>query len=271
LLTDDVARAEALAHQLDAINAERRELQQQMVDTAEAAAASLPLPEGGHDAYCLFGPDWHPGVVGLVASKLKESLHRPVVAFAPAGDDSGQLRGSARSIPGVHVRDALADIDAMHPGLIIRFGGHAMAAGLTLAAKDFDAFRDAFERAVGRRLSDELRDAELWSDGELSPDDLTRETAETLRLAGPWGQGFPEPLFDGVFEVRQWKILSERHVKYELGMPGRRESVSAIHFGGAALGPPPAHVHLAYGIDLDDFRGRRDVQLMVRHWWQPAC
>ena len=267
LLTDDADRAMQLAKQLDAINAERRELQQQMVDDAEAAASALPLPECGHDAYCLRDEGWHPGVVGLVASKLKEKLHRPVIAFAPSDAGSAVLRGSARSIPGVHVRDALADVDALHPGLILRYGGHAMAAGLTLEAANFEAFRQAFEAAVARRLTDELRDAELWSDGELAPQELNRPTAEALRLAGPWGQGFPEPLFDGEFEVRSWKVLAERHLKLELGMPGRLGPVNAIHFGGAALGAPPARVRMAFGLDLDDFRGRRDVQLLVRHWW----
>jgi single-stranded-DNA-specific exonuclease len=270
LLTDDAERAMQLAKQLDAINAERRELQQQMVDDAESAASALPLPEGGHDAYCLRDDSWHPGVVGLVASKLKEKLHRPVIAFAPADAGSTTLRGSARSIPGVHVRDALADVDALHPGLILRYGGHAMAAGLSLDAANFDAFRHAFEAAVARRLTDELREAELWSDGELAPQELNRPTAEALRLAGPWGQGFPEPLFDGEFEVRSWKVLAERHLKFELGMPGRLGPVNAIHFGGAALGAPPARVRMAFGLDLDDFRGRRDVQLLVRHWWA-AC
>ncbi|MCE2943118.1 MAG: single-stranded-DNA-specific exonuclease RecJ [Lysobacteraceae bacterium] len=267
LLTDDADRAMHLAKQLDSINAERRELQQQMVDDAEAAASALPLPEGGHDAYCLCNDGWHPGVVGLVASKLKEKLHRPVIAFAPSDAGSSVLRGSARSIPGVHVRDALADVDALHPGLILRYGGHAMAAGLSLEAANFDAFRQAFEAAVARRLTDELRDAELWSDGELAPQELNRPTAEALRLAGPWGQGFPEPLFDGEFDVRSWKVLAERHLKFELGMPGRLGPVNAIHFGGAALGAPPARVRMAFGLDLDDFRGRRDVQLLVRHWW----
>ena len=267
LLTDDADRAMQLAKQLDAINAERRELQQRMVDSAELAAIALPLPEGGHDAYCLFDAGWHPGVVGLVASKLKEKLHRPVIAFAPSEPGSDTLRGSARSIPGVHVRDALADVDAAHPGLILRFGGHAMAAGLSLEAAYLDTFRSAFEAAVARRLTDELREAELWSDGELAPQEINRPTAEALRLAGPWGQGFPEPLFDGEFEVRSWKILAERHLKFELGMAGRLGPLSAIHFGGAALGAPPARVRMAFGLDLDDFRGRRDVQLLVRHWW----
>ncbi len=267
LLTDDPERARALAAQLDSINTERRELQQQMVDAAELAAVAMPLPEGGHEAYCLRDDDWHPGVVGLVASKLKEALHRPVIAFAPSDATGDTLRGSARSIPGVHIRDALADVDAQHPGLIERFGGHAMAAGLTLPASNFERFTRAFEAAVTSRLTPELREAELWSDGELTPSELTRSVAEALRLAGPWGQGFSEPLFDGEFEVRAWKVLAERHIKFELGMAGRTESVPAIHFGGAVLGEPPSRVRMAFALELDDFRGRRGVQLLVRHWW----
>ena len=267
LLTDDASRAMALAQQLDTINSERRELQQQMLDGAEAVTLALPVPEGGHDAYCLFDAAWHPGVIGLVASRLKETLHRPVIAFAPSDTGSSLLRGSARSIPGVHVRDALADVDALHPGLILRYGGHAMAAGLSLEAEHFETFRVAFEAAVARRLTDELREAELWSDGELAPQEFNRATAEALRLAGPWGQGFPEPLFDGEFEVRAWRLVANRHVKYQLAVPGRATPIQAIHFGAAALGPPPSRLRLAYQLDLDDFGGRCDVQLLVRHRW----
>jgi len=267
LLTDDTSRAMQIARQLDSLNSERRELQQQMLDSAEAATLALPLPEGGHDAYCLFDADWHPGVIGLVASRLKEMLHRPVIAFAPADADSTILRGSARSIPGVHVRDALADVDARNPGLIQRFGGHAMAAGLSLDAAHLDHFRRAFEAAIAQRLTDELRAAELWSDGELATEELSRVHAEALRLAGPWGQGFPEPLFDGEFELQAWRLIANRHVKYQLLVPGRATPIPAIHFGAAALGPPPSRLRLAYQLELDDFGGRRDVQLLVRHRW----
>ena len=267
LLTDDAGQAMQLARQLDSLNSERRELQQQMLDSAEAATLALPLPEGGHDAYCLFDADWHPGVIGLVASRLKEMLHRPVIAFAPADADSTILRGSARSIPGVHVRDALADVDARNPGLIQRFGGHAMAAGLSLDAAHLDHFRRAFEAAIAQRLTDELRAAELWSDGELATEELSRVHAEALRLAGPWGQGFPEPLFDGEFELQAWRLIANRHVKYQLLVPGRATPIPAIHFGAAALGPPPSRLRLAYQLELDDFGGRRDVQLLVRHRW----
>jgi len=204
-------------------------------------------------------------VVGLVASKLKERLHRPVIAFAPADDGSDILRGSARSIPGFHIRDALADVDVTHPGLIERFGGHAMAAGLSLRKESLEAFRVAFNDAAESRLSEELLQAECLSDGELQLHEFSRELAEDLRLAGPWGQGFPEPVFDNVFEVTQWKILGERHIKYDLRLPGTDFKLSAIHFGGYAGVAPPSRLHVAYQLELDDFRGRRDVQLLIRH------
>lgn len=268
LLTDDGARALALAQQLDQINAERRALQADMVDEAEAA-----VQEGGaalqglRDAWCVFQPHWHPGVVGLVASKLKERLHRPVVAFAPAEPDGEVLRGSARSIPGVHVRDVLAAIDARQPGLLGRFGGHAMAAGLSLARAHLPAFALAFEAEVARWLGDEQREAVLWSDGELPAAACNRETAELLHFAGPWGQGFPEPVFDGVFEVLEWRVLAERHLKLVLSPGAAMPGVSAIHFGGWRGEPPPSRLRIAYQLGLDDFRGRRGVQLLVREHW----
>src|SRR5690606_6325695 len=161
-------------------------------------------------------PDWHPGVVGLVASKMKERLHRPVIAFAPAEPGGAMLRGSARSIPGLHLRDALALVDARHPGLIERFGGHAMAAGLSLEAGKLPDFRAALEAVVAEWLGPEPPDAVLASDGELGPGEISRALADQLRLAGPWGQGFPEPVFDGLFRVASWRKVGERHLKLEL-------------------------------------------------------
>jgi single-stranded-DNA-specific exonuclease len=266
LLADDPGEAMTLARQLDAINLERRGLQAQMVDDGERLLRDLPLQASGDlpAGLCLFDPEWHAGVVGLVASKLKERLHRPVVAFAPAGDEApGHLRGSARSIPGFHVRDALAEIDAAHPGLIERFGGHAMAAGLSLPLAGLDAFRAAFEAVATRRLDAAALRAELLSDGELGAGELCRELAMELRNAGPWGQGFPEPLFDGEFEVLDWRPVGTAHLKLQL-QPARGPAVSAIQFGGFDGAPPPPRVHLAYQLELDDYRGRCGVQLLVR-------
>lgn len=267
LLCDDASRALELATVLDRINGERKELQQQMVDEAEALVAAVPLDAGTLPAaLCLHDPAWHPGVVGLVASRLKDRMHRPVFAFAPAEPGSDELKGSARSIPGLHIRDALAAVDARHPGLVGRFGGHAMAAGLSLPAAHFEHFREALLREVSARLTPEQLQSELYSDGELAPDELGRPLAEQLRLAGPWGQGFPEPVFDGVFKVLQARPVAARHLKLSL-LPERGGApLSAIQFGGWTGEPPPARIHAAYQLDLDDWGGRRGVQLLVRHW-----
>ncbi|GGA75818.1 single-stranded-DNA-specific exonuclease RecJ [Arenimonas soli] len=271
LLCDDPHRARELAGVLEGINAERRDLQQQMVDTAEALVANLPLGEGElPPVLCLHEPDWHPGVVGLVASRLKDRLHRPVFAFAPAEPGSPQLKGSARSIPGLHIRDVLAAVDACHPDLIERFGGHAMAAGLSLDAAKLDAFRAALEARVASLLTTEQLRSELLSDGELGVQELARPLAEQLRLAGPWGQGFPEPVFDGVFKVLQSRLLSGgRHLKLSLLCERGGVPLSAIHFGGGTGEPLPPRIHVAYQLELDDWNGRQGVQLLVRHW-QPA-
>ena len=267
LLTEDAAQAREIAALLEEINAERRAVQQSMTDDAERAVARVLLDgSGGRPvAACLFDAQWHPGVVGLVASKMKDRLHRPVIAFAPAEPGAAALRGSARSIPGFHIRDALAAVDARHPGLIERFGGHAMAAGLSLPQERLDAFREAFERQVRAMLDPALLQQHLLSDGELSAAELDFRHAEALRLAGPWGQGFPEPLFDGHFEVAQWRVLKERHLKLALRLPGMAGTLNAIHFGGWTGNAPGRHVHLAYRLVGDDYRGGGAIQLIVEH------
>jgi single-stranded-DNA-specific exonuclease len=265
LLCDDAGRAHELACVLDGINAERRELQQRMVDQAEVLADAMPAPAGEiPPAFCLFDPGWHAGVVGLVASRLKERMQRPVVAFAPAEGDGGWLKGSARSIPGLHLRDVLAAIDAGAPGLIERFGGHAMAAGLTLAAANLPAFEAALHAHVALRLDPELLAGELASDGELAAHELERGLADALRLAGPWGQGFAEPLFDGEFRVLQWRAVGGRHLKMTLAAAAGSTPLPAIQFGAWADAPAPARVRIAYQLAGDDWNGRRGVQLLVR-------
>jgi single-stranded-DNA-specific exonuclease len=255
---------------LDRINAERRGKQQRMVDDADLLVQQMPMDDAELPAaLALFDASWHPGVVGLVASKVKDRLHRPVIAFAPADEGSQLLRGSARSIPGFHIRDALAAVDAMQPGLVERFGGHAMAAGLSLQRQHLDAFRVAFTAHAEAMLAPELLNAELPSDGPLALPEIGRELAETLQLAGPWGQGFAEPLFDNVFVVREWRVLGERHLKLQLEHEDGGLPISAIHFGGWTGNPPPARIHAAYQLELDDYRGRGGVQLLVRQW-QPA-
>ena len=264
LLCDDRSRALELATTLDAINRERRALQQHTTDEAEAVLAAI-----AHDfaeppvALCLHDPQWHAGIVGLVASRLAQRAHRPAVVFAPSRPGSEELRGSARSIPGLHVRDALAAVDSAHPGLIARFGGHAMAAGLSLASSNLAAFESAWREVVARMLDPAILQAELWTDGELDAGQFDRATADLLRDAGPWGQGWPEPLFDGKFEVLSARAVGERHLKLELGREGRR--FNAIRFGGWSGEAPPKRVRIAYRLQGDDWRGGDAVQLLVEH------
>jgi single-stranded-DNA-specific exonuclease len=269
LLADDDARAFELAATLDRINGERRTRQEAMVESADALLESLPPATGADAGVVLFDAQWHPGLVGLVASKVKERMHRPVVAFAPVEPGSADLRGSARSIPGLHIRDVLAEMEAREPGLIERFGGHAMAAGLSLPLARLDAFRALFADVLAARMDPALLAADLLSDGELDPTQFERGLAEALRLAGPWGQGFAEPLFDNVFAVKQWRVLGERHLKFVLVPEGGHADVAAIHFGGYAGAAPPPRIRAAYQLDLDDWKDRRGVQLLVRHW-EPA-
>lgn len=267
LLCDDLRRARELAEVLDGINAERRGVQQQMVGDAEAALAGLSFDiDSGRATVCLYREDWHPGVVGLVASKIKERVHRPAVAFAPSDAGSDLLRGSARSIAGFHIRDALAAVDAQHPGLIEKFGGHAMAAGLSLRLTDLPRFQAAFERCAATMLSPELLQDVILSDGAMPPEACGIETALALRDGGPWGQGFAEPLFDDVFEVVGWKILGEQHLKLELVWPGiAMKRLNAIHFGGWTGEPPAPRSRIAYRLQPDDWRGGDAVQLVVVH------
>lgn len=264
LLTDDVAQARRYAEQLDAINRERRDLQASMVAEAEVMAAGLAHTDAVGVA--LYEPSWHAGVVGLVASKLKERLHRPVIAFAPASeDDTDHLRGSARSIPGFHIRDALAAIDARQPGLIERFGGHAMAAGLSLKTGDYARFAAAFD-AIARELIDAERlQAVLYTDGELPAGTATLALARQLREAGPWGQAFPEPLFDNLFECVGWKVMGERHLRLQLRDPRDGAPHDAVMFNAYHGQPPPPRLRAAYELTINDWQGREAPRLLVRH------
>ena len=259
LLTDDAGHARDLAATLNDINAQRRTLQSRMQDTADTRIGDLDDSRGA----CLFDPGWHPGVIGLIASKLKEKLHRPAIAFAPVEPDAAMLRGSARSIPGFHIRDALALVDSRHPGLIVRFGGHAMAAGLSLAREDFPAFRDAFDDVVGQTLDEDLLTDVIQSDGALAAHEMNIHAAIALRDGGHWGQGYPEPLFDDVFEVLGWRVLKDLHLKLELGLDGLR--FHAIQFNGWDGVEPGRRLRLAYQITPDGWRGGDAVQLRVIH------
>jgi single-stranded-DNA-specific exonuclease len=263
LLSDDDSHARDIASTLNEINGERRAVQQQMVDEAEVALARIELDGTMPPVLCLFDNEWHPGVVGLVASKMKERLHRPVFAFAPAEPGSGSLRGSARSIPGVHVRDLLAAVDSAQPGLIGKFGGHAMAAGLSLALDVLPQFELALQEQARRVLDPSLLKAEVLSDGELQRDEFSHAAALALRDSGPWGQGYPEPLFDGDFEVLDWRVVGQRHLKLELGKDGIR--LNAIEFGGWTGEQPTARVRIAFRLEPDGYRGGESIQLVVVH------
>jgi single-stranded-DNA-specific exonuclease len=265
LLCENEALARDMAVQLDQLNQDRKAIEQGMQREALAQLKDLPveqLPFG----LCLFEAEWHQGVIGILASRLKERYHRPTIAFADAGD--GVLKGSARSVPGFHIRDALDAVAARHPGLISKFGGHAMAAGLSLPATNFGAFAAAFDAEVRRQLSDEDLTGRLLSDGQLSAEEFHLELARALRHAGPWGQHFPEPLFHGVFEVAQQRLVGERHLKLVVKTECGSRSLDAIAFNiDREQWPNPTvrWVELAYKLDVNEYRGQESVQLLVSH------
>jgi single-stranded-DNA-specific exonuclease len=269
LLTDDAGEALALAGELDRLNRERRELESRMREEAAAAVRNLRIAEGElPPGLTLFDAGWHAGVVGLVAARMKDRLHRPVVAFAPAGDD--ELRGSARSIPGVHVRDALESIATRHPGLIDRYGGHAMAAGLTLRRAKLARFADAFADEIGRQLTREQMQGVLETDGELEHGEISLETALALESGGPWGQGFPEPVFDGEFEVVESRVVGDRHLKLWVRAVAASRPLEAISFGffddAAARRPATgARVRLAYRLQSTSFGGDPRAELLAEY------
>lgn len=262
LLTDDARAAAPMAAELDRLNRERRRIQAQM---QEQALTDLgPVHDAGAaSCVCMYREEWHAGVVGVLASQIKERVHRPVIAFARDAD--GMLKGSARSISGVHMRDVLANVNAGHPGLIVRFGGHAMAAGLTLAAPDLDRFTRAVEEELVRHWPAPESALALWSDGELAEDELTLDTAAQLRDAGPWGQAFPEPLFDGKFRITGIRVVGEKHLKMTVAAPGVKKALDAIAFNQAdavALGSGGV-ARLAYRLDVNEYNERRSMQLLV--------
>ena len=268
LLADNDATAMTLAEELSQLNQQRQELQTQMQLTAELQLDRVEEELGTQvrEAVCLFDPDWHQGVVGLVATRIRERVNRPVIAFAPAANESN-LKGSGRSVPGVHLRDVLAAVDTKHPNLLGNYGGHAMAAGLNLKKAHLDAFRQAFIAEVALH-ADQIEDIErLWSDGELSPADLNLSMAETLRHAAPWGQGFPEPAFDGRFELVDQRIVGERHLKLRVRPLGGTQAVDGIAFNHPDLLPTISgqQFTLVYRLDVNEFRATRRHQLVVQH------
>ncbi len=266
LLSDSEPEALALATRLDQLNSERREIEAKMQGEALAAVSSLRDNQGPvRHGVCLFDAQWHQGVVGLVASRIKDRIHRPVIAFARNGD--GTLRGSARSVPGIHIRDVLDRIAARHPELISRFGGHAMAAGLALEEQHLDAFAAAFDVEVA--ALDSRPSNRVETDGELSSEEIALETAQALRDGGPWGQAFPEPCFDGQFEVRNARVVGDKHLKMWVTTSDRSRAFDAIafNFKGADEDPPlpDGDVRLVYRLDINEYKGERRLQLLVDH------
>ncbi|MGP5356333.1 single-stranded-DNA-specific exonuclease RecJ [Pseudomonas helleri] len=265
LLTDDPNAARDMAAQLDEMNQDRKSIEQGMQREALAQLKELTL-DSMPFGLCLFDPEWHQGVIGILASRLKERYFRPTFAFADAGD--GMLKGSGRSVPGFHIRDALCVVAAQHPELISKYGGHAMAAGLTLPEANFPLFAQAFDEEVRRQLREEDLTGRLLSDGSLAIEEFHLELARALRHAGPWGQHFPEPLFHGVFQLVEQRIVGERHLKVVLKTECGSVKLDGIAFGvDREVWPNPTirWVELAYKLDLNEFRGNETVQLMIAH------
>lgn len=268
LLSRDSLEAEALATRLDALNSERRKIEAEMKEQAlkaleETALSDLTepvLPLG----LCLTHESWHQGVIGVLAGRLKERYHRPTIIFAPINEH--EMKGSARSIPGLNIRDILASVDANFPGLLLKFGGHAMAAGLSIHPSSFETFRTAFLTEIAKHIDESACQNELWSDGPLSPDELTVSFALQLEDAGPWGSQFPEPAFDNRFEILDQRIVGQRHLKLSLRHEEGDGCIDAILFN-ADLSVWPNHraryVDALYTIEINTFRNRRQLQLNV--------
>ena len=269
LLAENMETARALALELDGLNQARKEIEQGMKLEAlticqnlfaNATALETDIPH----SIVLYQSDWHQGVLGILASRIKEQFHRPVIAFAQ--DQAGMLKGSARSIPGLHIRDVLERVYSQHPDLILKFGGHAMAAGLSIQESRFDDFRQIFNQTVSELLAEDQLQGTIWTDGELNANLLNLATAETLRQGGPWGQAFPEPLFDGEFKILQQRLVGEKHLKMmvepKLGGP----LLDAIAFNIDTRYYPDLSIktaRFAYKLDINEFRGNRDLQLLV--------
>jgi len=268
LLADDMTSANDHAALLDDLNRQRKEIESDMLQQAMKALdiqlkqmQGQPLKAG----VSLYNPAWHQGVVGLLASRIKERFHRPVIAFADAGND--EIKGSARSIPGLHIRDVLDAITKKYPHLIPKFGGHAMAAGLSLKKSDYEQFSQAFTEEVETCLSEKDLEKVIETDGGILADEMTLDSAEVLRLAGPWGQQFPQPVFDDEFDVLDWRIVGEKHLKFQLHHKTSGCSIDAIAFNKNSDELPKGggSIRAVYRMDVNEFRGKKNLQLIVEH------
>ena len=268
LLAESSMEARECADKLHRLNRERRDIEQSMEQDALEQLASLELDSGATPfAMVLFEPSWHQGVIGILASRVRERVHRPTVIFADVGE--GMLKGSGRSIAGLHLRDALDLVATRHPGLLNKFGGHAMAAGLTLAKDDLQRFTQALELAVAEMLNHVPPQAIEDSDGALSAGELGLSLAESLSAGGPWGQHFPEPTFDSLFDVRQHRIVGEKHLKLTLAAQG--VEIDAIAFNVDVVdwqASPAEQIHALYRLDVNEYRGERNPQLIIQSFWR---
>jgi len=268
LLANDISSARMMATELDGLNKSRREIEQGMQVEAEAIMSRLSFNQDNLPfAIALYQKDWHQGVIGIVAGRIKEKFHRPTIVFAPASDENTkEIKGSARSIEGLHIRDLLEHISGQHEGLIIKFGGHAMAAGLSINVERFDEFQTLFSQYAGQWIKEEDFQGKLLSDGQLPITEMTIDFAQIIRDAGPWGQRFPEPLFDDEFVILQQRIVGEKHLKLMVQKDG--VAFDAIAFNVDIKAWPnhqASKVHLAYRLDINEFRGRKNLQLMVEN------
>lgn len=265
LLAEDMPSARALALELDGLNQTRKEIEQGMkLEALEICRNLTALQQSIPIAITLYQADWHQGVLGILASRIKEQFHRPVIAFAQ--DQPGILKGSARSIEGLHIRDVLERIHSRYPQLILKFGGHAMAAGLSIVEDQFEQFQQVFSQTVSEMLEQDKLQGVVWTDGELDVQSLNLETAELLRNAGPWGQAFPEPMFDGEFRVLQQNLLAEKHLKMMVESVHGGPLLDAIAFNVDRRYYPDLSIkraRLAYKLDVNEFRGNRRVQLLI--------
>lgn len=272
LMSNNIHAARRMASELDGLNHTRRDIEAGMKQEAMAFCERLQL--GGEQSLpyglVLFQRDWHQGVIGILASRVKDQFHRPVIAFADGGE--GTLKGSCRSVPGLHMRDALDRLDKQAPGMILKFGGHAMAAGLTIVESEYDRFSRLFDEIVRQELDESQLKGIILSDGELLPEQLSMTVAQMLRSGGPWGQTFPEPIFDGEFKVLHQKLVGEKHLKLmleplykghptQLMMDGIAFNVDLRRWPDASV----KTVHIAYRLDINEFRGNQSLQLMIEH------
>lgn len=267
LLCDDQSAALHMATQLDQLNQERRGIQAEMENEALAAIElmDIQLDESLPYGMCLYQQHWHQGVIGVLASKIKDKTHRPVIAFAKESDEL--LKGSARSISNIHIRDVIETIATAHPGIVLKYGGHSMAAGLSVRQEYYERFSALFDEEIKRHIEKSGFDSELMSDGELKSDDFTLELAEEFRKAGPWGQGFPEPQFDGKFKKLESRIVGSKHLKLQLCLEDENRPIEAIAFNTTDESWPDDydHVQALYRLNVNEYRGRRTPQLIVEH------